>query len=208
MGLYQKYVLPKIIDFACTRRPNLRQRKKVVPLARGRVLEIGFGSGINLPYYDSDRVEHVWALEPSKEMWSLAGERLEAAHLAAEFVEASAQDIPLEDACADTVLITYTLCTIPETLPALGEMRRVLKPGGELIFCEHGAAPDPGVRKWQDRLNPLWKVLGGGCNMNRDIPALLEEGGFEVRSLATMYLPGWKPASFNYWGSAVPAAGR
>jgi SAM-dependent methyltransferase len=120
-----------------------------------------------------------------------------------EFIEATADEIPLDDSSADTVLVTYTLCSISKILPALGEMRRVLKPDGRLIFCEHGAAPDEGVRRWQNRLNPIWKRVGGGCNLNLPIPSVLERAGFKIRAMDTMYIPGWKPVSFNYWGTAI-----
>jgi len=204
MGLYNRYILPKVVHFTCGLKPNMRQRAKVVPRARGRVLEIGIGSGLNLPYYDSSKVSKIWGLDPSPEMTRMA--RLAATPLPfeVEFIGLPGDEIPLEDASVDTVLVTYTLCTIPDTTPALRQMSRVLRTGGELIFCEHGAAPDEGVRRWQDRLNPIWKRFGGGCNLNRPIPALIEAGGFRIKSLDTMYLPGWRPGSFNYWGAAVP----
>jgi len=203
MGIYDRYVLPKVVHFVCGLEPTMRQREKIVPLAGGRVLEIGIGSGLNLPLYDVSKVEHLWGLDPSREMWAIAEKRMNGVDLDVEFVEGDAANIPLDDDSADTILITYTLCTIPEVLPSLTEMRRVLRPGCELIFCEHGRAPDPGVSKWQDRMNPIWKRFGGGCNLNRPIPSLLETGGFTVQTLETMYLPGWRPASFNYWGTAT-----
>ncbi len=202
MGLYSRYVLPKIVHFICGLNPTTRQRGKVIPKAAGRVLEIGIGSGLNLPHYDADRVEHLWGLDPSSEMWSLAKEMLESTDLEVEFLEAGAEQIPLDDSSADTVVVTYSLCTIPEPVAALREMGRVLRAEGQLLFCEHGAAPDSSVRRWQDRVNPLWKSLSGGCNLNRDIVQLLEEGGFRAEDLETIYLPGWRPATFNYWGSA------
>jgi len=180
----------------------MKQREKVVPLAAGRVLEIGIGSGLNLPYFSPGKVQHLWGLEPSREMRALADKNMRPVDFDVEFIEASAGAIPLDDDSADTVLITYTLCTIPDVLPALEEVRRVLKRDGQLIFCEHGAAPDAQVRRWQDRLNPIWKRIGGGCNLNRPVPALLEQSGFRIRNMETMYIPGWKPACFNYWGTA------
>jgi ubiquinone/menaquinone biosynthesis C-methylase UbiE len=185
--------------------PNMRRREKIVPLARGRVLEVGVGSGLNLPFYDADKVTRVWGLDPSPEMIRMARTVAEAAPFEVEFVGLPIEKIPLDDGTVDTVVVTYTLCTIPDPEPALWQMARVLKPGGELIFCEHGLAPDPGVRRWQDRINPIWKRLGGGCHLNRDIPELIRRGGFQIRDLETMYLPGWRPASFNYWGTAVHA---
>ena len=204
MRFYDRFILPKLLHFACGLKPVRRQREKVVPHARGRVLEIGIGSGLNLPFYDSTKVTRLWGLEPSLEMRRVAERATHRVGFEVELIGLSAEEIPLEDDAVDTVLITYTLCTIVEHEPALREMSRVLKPGGELMFCEHGAAPDDGVRRWQDRLNPIWKRVGGGCNLNRPIPDLIERAGFEVTNLETMYIPGWRPASFNYWGTAMP----
>jgi ubiquinone/menaquinone biosynthesis C-methylase UbiE len=204
MGLYSRYILPKVIHFSCGLKPNMRQRQKVVPLARGRVLEIGIGSGLNLPYYDSAKVSKVWGLDPAPEMTRMARRAAAALPFEVEFIGLPGNEIPLEDHSVDSVVVTYTLCTIPDTAPALRQVSRVLRPGGELIFCEHGAAPDASVRRWQDRVNPVWKRLGGGCNLNRPIPALIEAGGFRIQRLDTMYIPGWRPASFNFWGVAVP----
>jgi ubiquinone/menaquinone biosynthesis C-methylase UbiE len=186
-------------------KPNMRQREKVVPLAHGRVLEIGIGSGLNFPYYDASNVTKLWGLDPSPEMTQMAEKVARAVPFDVEFIGLPGDEIPLEDDSVDTVLITYTLCTIPDTQPALRQMARVLKPGGNLIFCEHGAAPDPSVRRWQDRINPIWKRLGGGCHLNRAIPDLIKEGGFRITHMETMYIPGWRPASFNYWGAAAHA---
>ena len=205
MGLYSKYILPKVVHFACSLKPNMRQREKVVPLARGRVLEVGIGSGLNLRYYDDARVTRLWGLDPSLEMRRMAEEAARSVSFDVEFIGLPGEEIPLEDNSVDTVLITYTLCTIPETEPALRGMARVLKPGGELIFCEHGTAPDESVRRWQDRMNPIWERLGGGCHLNRAIPDLIEQGGFRIKGMETMYLRGWRPASFNYWGTATHA---
>lgn len=202
MGFYDKHLLPHLVHFTCGLKPAMKQRAKVVPLARGRVLEIGIGSGLNIPLYDPRRVEHLWGLDPSSEMWAIAKKNAAAHHLDAEFIQSGADAIPLESHSADTVVMTYTLCTIPEIAPALSEIRRVLKPGGKLLFCEHGRAPDASVRRWQERLNPVWRSLAGGCNLNRPIDQLLEQAGFRSPDLQTMYIPGWRPACFNYWGSA------
>lgn len=204
MGLYSRYVLPRVVNFSCGLKPNMRQREKVVPRARGRVLEVGIGSGLNLPFYDAAKVNKVWGLDPSPEMTRMAERAARSLPFEVEFIGLPGDEIPLADDSIDTVLVTYTLCTIPDPIPALRQMSRVLRPGGELIFCEHGAAPDASVRRWQDRLNPLWQRLGGGCNLNRPVPALIEAGGFRIESLDTMYIPGWRPASFNYWGTALP----
>ena len=201
MNYYEKYIVPRITNRLCGHKTFTEQRKKIVPLAEGHVLEIGFGSGLNLKFYDPARVKRVWGLDPSAAMWRMtdaAGVQFEV-----EFVQASAESIPLARASADTILVTYTLCSVPNIIKALKDMRRVLKPGGELLFCEHGAAPDAKVRKWQDRLNPLWSKVAGGCNLNRSIPVLLEQGGFKIQAVDTMFLPVWKPAAYNYWGSAV-----
>jgi len=204
MGVYSKYILPRVVHFTCGQKPCMLQREKVVPLASGEVLEIGVGSGLNLPFYDPARVTRLWGLEPSVEMRRLAANAVRALPFKFEFIDLPGEEIPLDANSVDTVLITYTLCTIPETQRALGGMVRVLRPGGKLIFCEHGAAPDADVRRWQERLNPIWNRLGGGCNLNRAIPDLIRSGGFEIDRMETMYLPGWRPAGFNYWGSASP----
>ena len=201
MPLYRKYILPRITNFVCDRKIFTTQRQKVVPLARGRVLEIGFGTGLNLRFYDPAKVQQVWGLDTSIEMWEMAEAKRVSFDVA--FIQASAENIPLDDDSADTILVTYTLCSVSNIIASLKDMRRVLKSAGELIFCEHGAAPDDNVKKWQDRLNPIWSKIAGGCNLNRSIPVLLKQGGFELRMLDTMYLPVWKPAAYNYWGTAV-----
>jgi len=205
MGLYARYVLPRVVHLTCSSRPNMRQRTKLVPHARGRVLEVGIGSGLNLPFYDADRVTRVWGLDPSEELTARARDAAEDVPFDVELVTAGSEEIPFDAASFDTVVVTYTLCTIPEVVPALREMARVLKPDGRLLFCEHGVAPDADVRRWQERMNPIWRRLGGGCHLNRDVPDLIRRGGFEVTELETMYIPGWRPASFNYWGTAVPS---
>jgi ubiquinone/menaquinone biosynthesis C-methylase UbiE len=203
MSIYQKHILPRVIHFVCGLKPMMDQRRKIVPMARGNVLEIGIGSGLNLPFYDPARVKHLWGLDPSLQMWKLAQKSLEKMELDVTFVEGDAQEVPLPDQSADTVLITYALCTIPNVHKALEEVRRVLKPKGQLLFCEHGAAPDTSVRQWQDRLTPTWKKLGGGCHLNRDIPSLLNNAGFDIREMDMRYIPGWRPAGFNYLGIAM-----
>ena len=174
-----------------------------MPLAEGRVLEVGIGSGLNLPLYAAGKVKHLWGLDPSMESWAMAKPAVAQVEFDVEFIGAAAEEIPLEDNSADTVLVTYTLCSLEKIVPALGEMRRVLRQSGRLIFCEHGTAPDEGVRRWQNRLNPIWKRVAGGCNLNLPIPSVLESAGFKIREMDTMYIPGWKPACFNYWGTAI-----
>lgn len=206
MGLYSRYVLPRIVHIACGSKPTMRQRAKVVPQASGRVLEVGIGSGLNLPFYDATSVTEVVGLDPSPEITDLAVSAAEAVDFPVRFLHGSAEEIPADDDDFDTLVITYTLCSIADPVPAVREMARVLKPGGYLMFCEHGAAPDPPVRRWQDRVDPLWRRLGGGCRLNRRIPVLIEAGGFSISELDTMYIPGWRPACYNYWGMAQTAS--
>lgn len=200
---YDRFILPRALDIACGLPMIGRQRAMVVPLAQGRVLEIGVGTGLNMRYYNKARVSRITALDPALELHPLARERIAQAGLEVELLGLSAEQIPLPEASFDTVLMTYTLCTIPDPLAALREMRRVLAPGGRLLYCEHGRAPDASVRRWQERLQPLWGPLAGGCHLGRDIPALLEEAGFKLPDLHTRYLPGPRPFTFHYWGEAV-----
>lgn len=203
MSLYSRYALPRIINLACGLKPFMRQRAKLVPSASGDVLEIGIGSGLNVPFYDASKVARLWGLDPSSETWALASEEVRSVPFPVAFLAAGAEAIPLDASSIDTIVMTYSLCSIPDATAALAEMRRVLRPGGRLLFVEHGLAPDASVRRWQRRITPLWKKVGGGCHLDRDIPALLREGGFNISELETMYLPGWRPATFNYWGAAV-----
>lgn len=204
MSWYEERVLPHLINMTCSCKPIRKQREKVVPLAAGDVLEIGIGSGQNLPYYDPHKVRKIWALEPSEGMRKLTAKKLEGLRLDLEFIDLPGEEIPLDAASVDTVVVTYTLCTIPDAASALEGMRRVLKPGGSLLYSEHGAAPDKNVRRWQDRLNRGWGRIAGGCNMNRDIPAMIRDAGFEIVKDERMYIPGLRILSYNYWGSAVP----
>jgi ubiquinone/menaquinone biosynthesis C-methylase UbiE len=206
MGLYERHVLPFMIDLTCGAPPILKQRAKVVPGAEGRVLEIGMGSGHNLSFYDPDKVEMVFGLEPSEGMRRKAQPNLARSPVKVEWLDLPGEEVPLEDDSVDTVVLTYTLCTIPDFRAALSQMRRVLRPHGRLLFCEHGEAPDESVRRWQARVNPLWKKVAGGCNLNRPIPTCLEEAGFRIEQLETMYLPKTpRIAAFNYWGRATVA---
>lgn len=203
MGFYDRHILPALLDMAMSAKPIRYQRRKVVPLADGRVLEIGIGAGQNLEFYDASKVTHLWGLEPSPEMRERAKKRAGGLKFPLEFLDLKAEEIPLDDKSVDTVLVTYTLCTIPEVVRALNGMRRVLKPGGRLIFCEHGEAPDASVVKWQKRITPIWKAIGGGCHVGRPIPQIIREGGFTVEKMETMYLPGTpRPLGYNYWGTA------
>ncbi len=203
MGFYEQRILPKLINSACAAPPILQQRQKVVPQAHGRILEIGMGSGLNLPFYDPEKVEMVFGLEPSEGMRKLAAPAAEAAPFEVRFLDLPSEEIPLEDNSIDSIVLTYTLCTIPDGPRALEQMRRVLKPGGILLFSEHGKAPDASVEKWQNRVNPIWKRIGGGCHINRPIGTMIESAGFKMDDLFTLYLPDTpRIFGFNYWGQA------
>ena len=200
---YERHILPKALDMACGIPMIGRMRQRVVPQARGRVLEVGIGTGLNMRYYDKTRVTHITGLDPALQLHPLAQERIAQTGLPVDLVGLSAEKIPRPDASFDTVLITYTLCTIPDAHAALLEMRRVLAPNGKLLFCEHGRAPDISVQRWQTRLQPVWGQLAGGCHLGRDIPALLAAAGFTLPELQTRYLPGPRPFTFHYWGEAL-----
>jgi len=204
VSFYDRQILPWLIDLCMRNKEAQRYRERVIPLATGRVLEVGIGSGLNLPFYGAG-VRHLFALEPSPQLRSMAGRRAKGARFTVEFLDRSAEEIPLERASVETVVTTWTLCSIPDPIGALQEMKRVLKPGGVLLFVEHGLAPDPGVRAWQRRLNPLWNRIGGGCNLNREIDNLIVQSGFQLAALETEYVKGPKPMSFTYSGRAVPA---
>jgi len=201
---YERNVLPYLINLACDGKPFRKQRMKVIPQARGRVLEVGIGTGLNMPYYDRDRVKTIVGVDPSLRMHRLARKQIQRAGFEVRLVGLSAEKLPLEDASFDTVVSTYTLCTIPDPVAALREMRRILVPGGKLLFSEHGRAPDAAVLKWQTRLQPYWSKFAGGCLLDRDIPALLAEAGFTA-DLQSRYIPGPKLLSYHYWGAAVAA---
>lgn len=202
MGLYRKFVLPSLIDLSMKNPVSTKCRSEIVPKARGRVLEVGIGSGLNFPFYGAD-VSHVWGIDPSAELLAMARSKVAALPYQVELLCGSAEDLPLEGASADTVVLTWTLCSIPNPARALHELRRVLKPGGSVIFAEHGLAPDRTVRTWQGRLNPLWKRIAGGCNMNRKIDELIASAGFSIQELRTSYLPGPRILTYTYEGIAV-----
>ena len=204
MDWYDRLVLPYLIDIACGLPMVQRKRQALIPQARGRVLEVGMGTGRNLPFYDRSRVTQLVGVDPALQMHRLAQQRSRVAGIPVELMGLSAERLPTADATFDTVVCTYTLCSIPDAEQALHEMRRVLVPGGQLLFCEHGRAPDAGVRVWQDRLQPFWGPLAGGCQLGRDIPALLKSAGFRADMHAS-YLRGPKPMAYHYWGQAVAA---
>ncbi|HCK83546.1 MAG TPA: SAM-dependent methyltransferase [Hyphomonadaceae bacterium] len=203
MSFYSRYILPAFITCACGAKPIRYQRAKIVPRATGVVLELGFGAGLNLPYYDATKVSRVYALEPEEGMLALARKVARRAPLPVEILPERAEEISLAPASIDTVLVTYSLCTIPDAVSALTGARRVLKPGGKLLFCEHGLAPDEKVRRTQAGVEKWWKPIAGGCHLTRDIPALVRAGGFHIEDMESMYLPSTpRFAGYNYWGSA------
>jgi ubiquinone/menaquinone biosynthesis C-methylase UbiE len=202
MSFYEKHCLPHIINFACGMKAIREQRELVVPLARGRVLEVGMGPGLNIPYYNKDHVDMVWGLEPSEGMRDKAQSNISKAPFNVELLDLPGEEIPLDNNSVDTVLLTFTLCTIPDWGKALEQMRRVLKPGGELVFCEHGKAPDKKIQVWQDRINPYWNKFAGGCNLNRPIPELIEKTGFKIQRVDSQYKPGPKPLNYFFNGIA------
>ena len=202
MNVYEKYVLPKLIHLAMRNKRTTAERAKFIPLASGIVLEVGVGSGLNLPFY-GPKVEKLYALDPSLQLWKMARQRVKEAPFPVEFLAESAECIPLKDGSADTVVTTWTLCTIPNALRALTEMRRVLKPKGQLIFVEHGHSPDPGVLAWQNWLTPVWKRIGGGCHLNRQIDELIADAGFDITQIERGYSRGPKPMAYLYRGCAL-----
>ena len=206
MGLYQRHVLPKLINAACAQKPMAELRARLVPTARGRVLEIGFGTGLNLPHYGTGDTapETLTAIEPSRDIVELAAERLAEAQFPVQVTAASAEEIPAEDNAFDTVVSTWTLCSVPNVYRALAELRRVLKPKGRLIFAEHGASPERRWLNWQRRIEPAWKIIGGGCHLSRQVDQLIAGAGFRINELETVYLPGPKFATFTYRGVAAP----
>jgi len=201
MGFYAEHVVPYLVQLAMRQGTLVPYRERVISKAAGRVLEIGVGSGLNLPLYPA-AVTAVVGIEPSAKLLSMAKAQTAPATRQIELLEASAEAIPLENESVDTVVTTWTLCTIPEVQRALEEMRRVLMPTGRLLFVEHGRSPDSSVRRWQNRLNPLWKPIAGGCHLNRPIADLIESAGFRIEHMDTGYGQGPRPMVFMYEGEA------
>jgi ubiquinone/menaquinone biosynthesis C-methylase UbiE len=202
VGFYAKHILPRLIDLAMRNKETVRLREAWVPNAYGDVLEVGIGSGLNLPFY-SAAVRRVYGVDPSIELQQMARKRLADSQMKVEFLTQSAeQPLRLPDESIDSVVVTWTLCSIPNAPAALHEMTRVLKPGGALIFLEHGLTPDAQVARWQDRLTPVWKRFTGGCHLNRKIDDLITAAGFRITKLRTCYLPGPRPMTFTYQGLA------
>jgi len=206
-SFYERRIVPLLVDRAMRQRPLERFRREVVPPARGRVLEVGVGSGLNLPLYGR-AVEALLGLDPSPRLLSMARQRIPRDAPPLHLVRASAIDIPLADGSVDTVILTWALCSIPDPVAALREMRRVLAPGGDLRFVEHGLSPLPSVQGWQRRLTPIWRRLAGGCHLDRKVDDLLREAGFEISALRTEYAPGPRPLTYMYTGCAQPSAAR
>jgi SAM-dependent methyltransferase len=205
MGFYSRHIAPAVVDFACGAKPIAYQRRKLVPRAEGVVLEIGAGGGRNFALYDREKVSTLIALEPDPEMVKRGRARAPDG-LRMEWIERGAEAANLAPASVDTIVTTYTLCTIPDAAGALASLKGALKPGGRLLFCEHGLAPDADVRKWQKRIEPVWKPIAGGCHLTRDVAALLGDAGWRIEQAETMYLPGTpRFAGYNTWGAAVPA---
>lgn len=202
MGFYSKHLLPHLTDVAMRNKETARLRAAWIPRARGDVLELGIGSGLNLPFYSSE-VQRVYGVDPSVELQRKARQRAAGCPIQVEFLLQSAEEpLPLAAASIDTVVMTWTLCSIPNAPQALLEVKRVLKASGRLIFLEHGRAPDLGVVVWQNRLTPVWKRFTGGCHLNRKIDELITSAGFGIAELKTGYLPGPRPMTYTYQGCA------
>ena len=201
---YESRVLPKLLTVLCNTKPNHYQRKKVVPLAIGDVVEIGVGPGLNLQYYNLDTVNKVIGIDPSDELNKIAKKNANKVNLDIEFNLSSAESIDLPTSSVDSVVCTFSLCSIPNPQKALKEIYRILKPGGKYYFCEHGISPDLSTRVFQNVTNVFYPKLSGGCHANRDIPKLISESGLKILEKDTMYLPGSvKFLGFNYWGVAI-----
>ncbi len=206
MAFYARYVLPRIIDVSMRNPEARRLRSSWIPRATGKVLEIGVGSGLNLPFYSSE-VRCVFGVDPSPQLLNMARKRAAPLPIKVEYLSQSAEEpLPLEDRSIDTAVTTWTLCSIPNVSRALEQIARVLKPDGLLIFIEHGLAPDPKVAGWQNRMTPIWRRIGGGCHLNKKIDELIRRAGLQIRELKTSYLPGPRPMSYTYEGIASRAS--
>ena len=202
--MYDKYILPYLLNFTCGQKPFIKQREKIVPMAKGRVLEIGIGSGLNLPYLDASRIDSLVGIDPSEELIGIAEQRINDSMPKIEFIVSKAEQMSFNDNTFDTVLMTYTMCTVDNASRVLDEIKRVLKSDGQLLFCEHGVAPEEKVVVWQNRINRFWPHISGGCNINKDIPNLIKKAGLNILSMDEMYLPRTpKILGYNYWGTAI-----
>ena len=202
-SFYDRKILPALLTCDCSSPPMMKQRAKVVPQARGKVLELGIGMGLNLQFYDPAKVESVAGVDPAAELRARAQAAPRDPRLAVEVADGTAEALPFGDASFDTVVCTFTLCSVHTPRAALDEARRVLKPGGRFLFCEHGLSPDADVAKWQRRVEPIWKRLAGGCRLTRPVASAIAEAGFALERVETMYVPGTpRIAGWNEWGSA------
>jgi ubiquinone/menaquinone biosynthesis C-methylase UbiE len=205
-SFYDRVILPRLLTCACSSSPIMRQRAKIVPRASGRVLELGIGMGLNLSYYDPEKVSSVTGVDPAPELRAAALAAPRDPRLAIEVEDGTAEALPFDDASFDSVVCTFTLCSVHTPPAALAEARRVLKPGGRLFYCEHGLAPDAGVAKWQRRIEPVWKRIAGGCHLTRPISTAIAAAGFALGPVESMYVPKTpKIAAWNEWGEATPA---
>ena len=203
LNFYQRCIVPHLVHLSMRQERLEPYRRRVVPAATGRVLEIGVGSGINFRFYP-DNTKQIVGIDPSAKLLAMAESAATAMKSLVDLIEASAEELPLEDRSVDTVVSTWTLCSIPDVRRALREMRRVLRPDGRLLFVEHGQAPQEYVLRWQRRLTPVWKRLAGGCHLDRPIDALIKDAGFEIDRLETGYMEGPKLLTFLYEGAAHP----
>jgi ubiquinone/menaquinone biosynthesis C-methylase UbiE len=203
MGLYERWIVPRLLDLAMRNRVLDHYRQRTIETAQGLVLEVGVGSGLNLPLYGPAVTTRVVAVDPSPELLHLASKRTADAVIPVSLLRASAEHLPLADAVFDTIVMTWTLCSIPNPIAALTEMRRVLRPGGRLFFVEHGLSPEIRVARWQHRLTPCWKRIGGGCHLDREMDKLIHAAGFQIDAIETGYMKGPRPWTFMYRGSAT-----
>jgi SAM-dependent methyltransferase len=204
-SFYDRHIMPRLIGCACASKPIMKQRAKVVPKASGKVLELGIGGGLNLAYYDPSQVDSVIGVDPSLELRDRAMAAPRPSGLKVEIREGVAESLPFETGEFDSIVCTFTLCSVHSPQQALAEARRVLKPGGLFLYSEHGRANDPGVVRWQERINPIWKSLAGGCNLTRPVTSSITEAGFAVEGAQSMFLPG-TPRILGWveWGQARP----
>ncbi len=202
MNLYEKYLIPRLVNCICGMKPMTKQREKIIHEAKGVVLEIGIGSGHNLPFYHKSKVKYLIGVDPTPHKSAL-GERLDMLGVEYKMLFESAETLSVDNDSIDTIVTTYTMCTIPRIDQTVQEFKRVLNRGGSVIFIEHGLSPDKNIQKTQNRINPIWKRISGGCHLNRDIPQIFSRNGFTISRIDSMYLPGWKPSTWNWWGKAV-----
>jgi ubiquinone/menaquinone biosynthesis C-methylase UbiE len=204
-SFYERRILPGLLTCACRSPAMMRQRTRVVPLAHGEVLELGVGGGLNLAFYDPAKVTRVTGIDPSPELRDIALDAPRDPGLDVSIVAGAAETLPFPDHSFDSVVCTFTLCSVSDAGQALREVARVLKPGGQFYFCEHGLSPEPDIARWQRRLDPLWSRLAGGCHLNRPVSQTLIQAGYRLGSVERAYLPKTpRIAGWNEWGAAQP----